>query len=88
MTIWEREAEQNKHDNMVRRVAREYLRSGWNVQADLPSYSRPPTIGGRRPDIKATKPGTTHIIEVETSSTVKTDAGQKPRTKFILIKTR
>ena len=93
-----RKSEQSKHNQVVKREAKIYERKGWKVQADLPGYSKPPQIGGRRPDIRATKPGTTHIMEIETPSTMKSDkaqhstfrrhAGQKPRTKFILKKTK
>lgn len=91
-------SEQSKHNRAVKKEAKRYERAGWKVQADLHGYPKPPEIGGRRPDIKATKPGTTHIIEIETPSSMKSDkdqhstfrrhVGQKPRTKFILKETK
>ncbi|MCK4444774.1 MAG: hypothetical protein KAW09_09535 [Thermoplasmata archaeon] len=97
-TAKRRKPEQSKHNRAVKMEAKRYERKGWKVQADIPGYPKPPEIGGRRPDIKATKPGTTRIVEVETPSTMKSDkdqhstfrrhAGQKRRTKFILKVTK
>lgn len=91
-------SEQSKHDRAVKREAQRYKRKGWEVQADLSGHTKPPEIGGRRPDINAKKSGATHIVEVETPSSMKNDrdqhstfrrhAGQKPRTKFILKETK
>ncbi len=91
-------SEQSKHNRVVKREAKKYERKGWKVQADLPGYPKPRQIGGKRPDIRATKPGTTHIVEIETPSSAKSDkaqhstfrrhAGQKSRTKFILKETK
>lgn len=91
-------SEQSKHDRTVKKEATKYKRKGWKVQADIHGYPKPPLIAGRRPDVRATKPGTTHILEVETPATMKRDkaqhttfrrhAGQKPRTKFILRETK
>ena len=85
---------QSKHDQMVRREARKYEQNGWNVSADVSGYSKPPLIAGKRPDIKAVKRGATHIVEIETKKSMKTDvsqhstfrrhAGQKSKTTFIL----
>jgi hypothetical protein len=91
-------SEQSKHNRAVKIEAERYKRKGWKVQADLPGYPKPSEIEGRRPDIKATRPGTTHIVEVETPSSMKSDkgqhstfrrhVGQKRRTKFILKETK
>ncbi|MEX2381225.1 MAG: hypothetical protein WD490_02485 [Opitutales bacterium] len=85
--------EQSKHDETVRREAKKYKRQGWKVKADLPEYDRPDPIGKknpRRPDIVATKPGTRHIVEVETDAgadkkqreTFRRSAGQRNRTVY------
>jgi len=85
------------HDREVRRKVRKLEREGWSVKADLPDYEKPSPIGkyGRIPDIEATKPGSRRIIEVEGETIDKEQirsfsksARMRPRTKFILIKTR
>ena len=85
---------QSKHDQMVKREIKKYEQNGWNVLADLSGYSKPPLIGRKRPDIKAVKRGTTHLVEIETKRSMVTDksqhstfrrhASQKPKTRFIL----
>lgn len=66
---------QSAHDTAVKRIADELSSDGWNVKADdVPGYPDPGTVGGggrtqgRIPDIIATKPGSTRIVEVETDS--------------------
>jgi len=90
---------QEKHDAVVRREANRLRREGWNVQADIPGYEKPDSIGkeNKIPDIRATKSGAERIIEVETPDTVEQDsdqhatfrrrAGQKPRSTFELVET-
>ena len=85
---------QTKHDEKVAQIARSYHRKGWKVKADLPEYSKPSPIGKNKriPDVVATRPGTRHIIEVETKDTVdahkdqrstfKRSASQRRRTKY------
>ena len=67
---------QETHDNKVGEVARRLSRQGYQVQADLPGHRRPRSIGGRIPDILATKSGRTLIREVETPRTVVQDRAQ------------
>lgn len=43
---------QAEHDREVRRVANEYLRKGYKVEADLPNWEQPDTIKGVRPDLR------------------------------------
>jgi len=88
-------AEQSKHDKAVRSIARSYQRKGWKVKADIPGFTKPKPIGKykRVPDIVATRRGATHIVEVETRGTYRTDkdqrstfkrsASHRKRTKFI-----
>ncbi|MBA7604143.1 hypothetical protein ES703_11262 [subsurface metagenome] len=59
-------ASQSKHDRMVEKVAQDYETRGYDVSADVEVYPQPPTIGGYRPDIVATKGGHETIVEVET----------------------
>lgn len=66
-------SDQSAHDKAVKRRADSYANDGWTVKADdVRGYNDPPTIGGggttrgRIPDIIATKPGSTRIIEMET----------------------
>lgn len=70
---------QSKHNNKVKSVARGYKRRGWKVKADIPGFPRPKPIGKHKriPDVVATRPGTRHIIEVETKETVEADRGQR-----------
>lgn len=58
---------QSKHDAEVRRVAKDLERKGYDVEADVTGYPRPPTIGGLRPDVVARKGVERKIVEVETS---------------------
>jgi hypothetical protein len=69
--------EQSRHDELVRRVAGGYKSQGWKVAADGESYHKPRTIFGRRPDVIATKGAKTRIVEVETKSSMPTDASQR-----------
>jgi len=92
-------AESPTHHRKVQRVARELAKQGWKVKVDdVRGYDSPPEIAGRVPDIVATKPGRTRIIEVETSDsyhrhkeqlkTLNRHAAQKKRTSFEVIVTK
>lgn len=63
-------ASQSKHNRKVREVAKDYERRGYDVSADVPGYPQPPTIGGYRPDLVASKSGQETIVEVETPDSV------------------
>ena len=71
---------QTCHDISVRRRAAQYESYGWNVQADIPDYTRPSTLKvdgkGVRPDIIAKKGKKTKIIEVETLESYHKDKEQ------------
>ncbi len=85
---------QHRHDNAVLKEVLKYKRKGYRVKADLPGHQRPGSIGkrGHVPDIVATKPGTRHIVEIETKdsyaldkeqlATFRRSAAQRNRTKF------
>ena len=68
---------QEIHDSKVAETARRLERQGFDVQADLPGHARPPMMGGHIPDIVARKPGKTLIREIETPSSLKSDADQQ-----------
>ena len=68
---------QSKHDSKVRKVAGGYRIQGWNTKADIPGYPKPRTVYGRRPDVVATKGKKMRITEVETRSSMKSDASQR-----------
>jgi len=74
-------------------------KGGWKVRAaGLRGYDPPPQIADRIPDIFATKPGNTLIVEIETPQTesshkgqiqtLRRHAAQKPNTEFRLVVTR
>lgn len=85
-----------KHDRKVKSVAKKYKRKGWKVKAAIPGFPKPKPIGKHKrvPDLVATRPGTRHIIEVETRGTYRADkdqrstfkrsASRRKRTKFIV----
>jgi type IV secretory pathway ATPase VirB11/archaellum biosynthesis ATPase len=72
-------ANQTKHDKKVRSLANSYRRKGFKVKADLMGFEKPTPIGKNKriPDIEATKPGTRHIVEVETKDTYDSDKSQR-----------
>jgi len=61
---------QTRHDRQVQIEANRYSRSGYEVWADIPSWSQPDTIGGYRPDVIAVKDSNVTVIEVETEDSV------------------
>ena len=67
----------SRHDREVKRIADRLSNSGYRVNAAVPGHPRPSTIGGRRPDVVATKGGAKRIIEVETEDTYDRDRGQR-----------
>lgn len=83
-------SQQTRHDRKVASLARGYKNRGFKVKADLPGYSKPNPIGKNRriPDIEATKPGTRHIVEVETKSTINSDKTQRRSFKQSATKRR
>ncbi len=86
--------DQTRHNAKVRQVANQLKENGWEVEADLPGFDNPTSIGkeNRIPDVVARKRGAERIIEVETSDTMEKDkkqhetfrrrAAQKKRTSF------
>ena len=81
----------------IKSIVSKLKREGWNVKADLLGYEKPSPIGKykRIPDIEATKPGSRRIVEVEGETedkeqirSFRQSARMRPRTKFILKKTK
>lgn len=89
---------QSQHNEKVKQIANRLKRKGWTVQADIPGYDKPDSIGKNNliPDISAQKSGAKKIIEVETPETMEKDkkqhetfrrsASHKKRTKFDIEK--
>ena len=84
-----------KHDNAVRRKINSLRRQGYGrIEAAVPGLESPDPIGehSRTPDIVATKPGSTKLVELEPEgkveqhkeqhATFRRHAAQKPRTTF------
>ena len=62
---------QSKHDTEVQAIAKKLEKQGYNVQADVPGFQQPKTIGGYRPDVIAKKGNQRKIVEVETPDSAK-----------------
>ncbi|MFW6054772.1 MAG: hypothetical protein ACOC9D_02615 [Thermodesulfobacteriota bacterium] len=73
---------QAKHDEMVGSIARDFVKKGFRVKADLEGYERPGTIRGHRPDVIAFKDGQRKIVEVETADTSKSSRALKQQEAF------
>lgn len=65
-------ASQTKHNHAIRAEAKSYERRGYDVQADVSGYPKPPTVGGYRPDLMVKKGGQRTIVEVETEDSLNT----------------
>jgi len=61
---------QSKHDALVREIARELKKKGFDIAADVRGFPTPDTIGGSRPDVVARKGKARKIVEVETPDSV------------------
>lgn len=59
-----------EHDKEVKDLAKKYKNKGYNVEADIPGWEQPDTIGGYRPDLTVEKGGQNTTIEVETPDSV------------------
>jgi hypothetical protein len=75
--------EQNKHDEEVRKIAREYKRKGYRVWADdIKGFSDPESVHGRVPDVVARRDGHITLVEVETPNSVDTKRDREQRSRF------
>ena len=69
---------QKVHDQKVLERAKALQKQGYKVRADIPGFRQPDSIGGFRPDIQASKGGSTKLIEeVETLSSLPKDRAQQ-----------
>lgn len=71
---------QKKHDFEVLRWAKQKKKEGFDVNADLPGWKKPPKIQGRIPDGYAERGQDKKMFEVETPNTLEVD--NKQRVKF------
>lgn len=72
-----RNRSQSRHDNFVSNSARGYKSLGYTVRADVKGFKSPSTIGGRIPDVVATKGSNKIVVEVETPASMKADKAQR-----------
>ena len=70
---------QKNHDSEVLRQAEKLKEAGYDVSADLPSWRKPPTIGGKIPDIYAKKGKEEKVREVETADSLNKDMEQRKK---------
>lgn len=70
--------EKTTHDRKVKRLASEYKKKGYSVQASSGRHPAPDAIGRSKkiPDVVARKSGRITIVEVETPKSLKTDKNQ------------
>jgi hypothetical protein len=73
---------QAAHDREVARIAAQYERRGFDVEADLPGRPKPQSIGGYVPDIVARKGMERKIVEVETQDSKDSARGEGQRKAF------
>ena len=73
---------QSKHNAKVREIAEKLKKQGFDIQADIPGYAQPNTIGGYRPDVVGTKGKEKKIHEVETPDSVNSARDQKQQKAF------
>ena len=88
------------HDRKVREIARNLVKEGYQVRADVRGRQKPESIGTKKlvPDIEATRSGRRLIVEVETPASLVTDkeqlktfalnARQKDDTTFWVVVTK
>lgn len=72
-----RKAGQISHDRKVAERLEYFKARGFWVRADLPNRAKPPKLGTKIPDIYARKGKELIVEEVETPSTMRTDAKQQ-----------
>jgi hypothetical protein len=73
---------QSRHDSTVRRIAKNYEKKGYDVEADVRGFDRPGTIRGLRPDVIARKGSHETAVEVETPESVGSKRDQKQQEAF------
>ena len=70
------------HDKNVLREANKLKRQGFDVEADLPGFDKPSTLGGFTPDVVARKGKQRKIVEVETPESVDSARDKKQQQAF------
>jgi len=73
---------QTKHDSEVRKEANKLDRQGFEVEADVPGFPQPKTLGHYRPDIIAKKGKQRKIIEFETPDSLESARDKKQQRAF------
>lgn len=73
---------QSKHDRKVEEIAKNYEKQGYKVEADVPGFPQPGTIGGVRPDVVAKKGTERKIVEVETPESKDTARDKDQQREF------
>ena len=73
---------QSKHDAKVEEIAKEFKAKGYDVEADIPGYPKPGTVGGVRPDVVARKGTERKIVEVETPESKDSARDRKQQREF------
>lgn len=61
-----------RHDREVKRAAKEKLREGFDVAADIAGWPKPPVTNGRRVDVFAMRGRSVKMIEIEHEHTLDT----------------
>ncbi len=74
--------EQNQHDRIVKKMAKEYEEKGYEVQADVEGWKQPGTIGGLRPEKKKKKKGHQTVVEIETPGSLDGKRDQEQQKAF------
>ena len=89
-----KKSNQSKHDSEVKKVALEFKKKGFDVDADIPGFKRPKPIKHYIPDVVAKKGHQKKIVEVETPDskgtprdkaqqrTFRSEANKKANTTF------
>ena len=73
-----RTGKMSQHDRTVVAIGNKLRSQGWNVKASrVPFFKEPNTINGHVPDIDARRGRQRHIVEVETSHSMRTDVAQR-----------
>lgn len=67
---------------MVRKLAQEYKKRGYDVDADIRGYMQPETIRRLRPDLRVRKGSHETIVEVETQDSVDSKRDVKQQKVF------
>lgn len=73
---------QSKHNTLVRKIANQLKKQGFDVLADVSGFGQPDTYGGFRPGVVAKNGKIRKIVEVETPDSVDSTRDQKQQKAF------